>query len=143
MKLEFQSNKNGWCRFCFIAALLMSGAALLSCTTAKKSAVAHGLNARLPSKAFLQMPERASGTLPRLLSLTGVFKDMSALVPNTGLMPYDLIVSFWSDGASKSRWVAVPNGKIKFAPTGEWGFPEGTVFVKHFDLATDDAHPGS
>jgi uncharacterized repeat protein (TIGR03806 family) len=60
------------------------------------------------------------------------------------LVPYDLIVPFWSDGAEKTRWVSVPAGqKIKFAPTGEWVFPQGTVFVKTFELATNKANPHS
>jgi uncharacterized repeat protein (TIGR03806 family) len=87
------------------------------------------------------MPERAAGDLPARLSQTGAFKDTVRLVPNDALIPYDLIVSFWSDGAAKSRWIAVPDQKIKFAPTGEWSFPTGTVFVKHFELATDETHP--
>ncbi len=54
----------------------------------------------------------------------------------------DLIVPFWSDGAAKSRFVSVPSDqKIKFAPAGEWVFPAGTVFVKTFELATNEANP--
>ena len=87
------------------------------------------------------MPELASGSLPRQLSQTGVLKHTPDLVPNDELIPYDLIVSFWSDGASKSRWASVPDEKIEFAPNGEWVFPQGTVFVKHFELATDEMHP--
>jgi uncharacterized repeat protein (TIGR03806 family) len=51
-------------------------------------------------------------------------------------------VSFWSDGAAKSRWVAVPNAKIKYSPAGDWTFPRGTVFVKTFEMPTDAASPG-
>ena len=87
------------------------------------------------------MPERTDGIFPRRLSETGAFKDTQRLVPNDSLIPYDLIVSFWSDGAAKSRWVAVPDEKIKFSPTGEWSFPKGAVFVKNFMLATDETHP--
>ena len=89
------------------------------------------------------MPSRAGGELPRRLSQTGAFKNLLELAPGDSLMPYDLIVSFWSDGAEKSRWASVPSGeKIKFAPAGEWVFPPGTVFVKNFELATDDTNPG-
>jgi uncharacterized repeat protein (TIGR03806 family) len=140
MKFAFRS-ENNWRRYFFIVAWIAAGAALLSCATARKSGAAYGLNSRVASKAYLQMPERASGEIPRRLSETGAFKDTPRLVPNDTLIPYDLIVSFWSDGAAKSRWISVPAGKIKFAPTGEWGFPQGTMFVKHFELATDETHP--
>ncbi len=87
------------------------------------------------------MPPRADGAVPPLLSQTGAFRDLRRLLPSDGLIPYDLIVPFWSDGAAKSRWIAVPaGGRIKFAPTGEWAFPAGTVFVKTFERATDEAN---
>lgn len=101
-----------------------------------------GLNSRVESKPFLEMPDRPDGQLPLLLSQTGAFKDMRALSPVDSLIPYDLNVPFWSDGAAKSRWIAVPGDTgIRFAPTGKWSFSPGTVFVKHFDLATDETHP--
>jgi len=40
-------------------------------------------------------------------------------------------VSQWADGASKHRWLALPEGsKIGFRPTGEWAMPPGTVLVE-------------
>ena len=81
--------------------------------------------------------------MPRLLSQTGAFKDTADLAPDNALIPYDLIVPFWSDGAEKSRWISVAGQTIKFAPTGEWVFPQGTVFVKTFGLATNELNPGS
>jgi hypothetical protein len=102
----------------------------------------YGLTSRIESKAYLQMPPLGDGKLPLRLSETGAFSDTANLIPSAGLIPYELIVAFWSDGADKSRWVAVPRGKIAFAPTGEWSFPAGTVFVKTFDLPTDAANPG-
>ena len=141
MKFQFRSKKFFWRRLFFLVAMLAAGAAMLSCTSTKKSAAPYGLKPCPPSKPYLQMPERASGAIPRLLSQSGAFKDTPGLVPDDALIPYDLIVSFWSDGAAKSRWISVPNEKIKFAPTGEWVFPKGTVFVKHFELATDETHP--
>jgi uncharacterized repeat protein (TIGR03806 family) len=90
------------------------------------------------------MPERADGVMPRLLSDTGAFDDTQSLKPNPALIPYDVIVPFWSDGASKDRWISVPNGeKIKFSPTGQWLFPRGTVFVKTFKLGTNEMKPES
>ncbi|HZI32083.1 MAG TPA: hypothetical protein VFF11_07060, partial [Candidatus Binatia bacterium] len=93
---------------------------------------------------YLNMPARADGVIPRLLSQTGAFKDTQRLVPSDALVPYDVIVPFWSDGAEKMRWVSVPHdGKITFAATGEWTFPRGTVFVKTFLLATNAENPNS
>jgi uncharacterized repeat protein (TIGR03806 family) len=80
------------------------------------------------------MPPAADGNIPLLLSQTGVFSDTAKRIPSQGLIPYTLIVAFWSDGADKSRWVALPPGKIDFSATGEWRFPPGTVFIKNFDL---------
>ena len=103
-----------------------------------------GLNERPESKAYLAMPEDARRVFPPLLSQTGAFADTSAAMPAAALIPYDLIVPFWSDHAEKSRWVSVPdNQKVKFAPTGEWKFPRGTVFVKTFSLATNELNPDS
>ncbi len=105
----------------------------------------YGLSQHSPTQACLLMPENENGAVPKLLSQTGAFKNVRDLEPAASLIPYDLNVAFWSDGASKSRWVAVPsNGqKIGFAPAGEWTFPNGTVFVKHFELATDETQPAS
>jgi uncharacterized repeat protein (TIGR03806 family) len=95
--------------------------------------------ARHTPGAYLNMPDRPEGALPPLLSQTGAFKDTRQLVPIDGLIPYDLNVSFWSDGAHKQRWMSLPEARIGFAPKGEWTFPAGTVFVKHFELATNES----
>ena len=102
---------------------------------------ARHLPARTATKPFLNMPEVADGALPRLLSETGAFADVRTLTPASGLLPYDLVVPFWSDGADKLRMVAIPDGKVAVSATGEWTFPRGAVFVKTFELATDAANP--
>src|ERR1017187_1131675 len=108
-------------------------------TGAEELSKPYGLNSRPQSKAYLLMPERDGGAFPPLLSQTGAFKDTRKLVPGDSLIPYDINVAFWSDGAAKFRWITVPNdASIKFAPTGEWAFPKGTVFVKHFEMAADE-----
>lgn len=101
----------------------------------------YGLDARVVPKPYLSMPQDANGKMPGLLSQTGAFEDMRSLTPSGALIPYEIRVPFWSDGANKVRWVAVPAAKIGFAATGEWTFPNGVVFVKTFELPVDDAHP--
>jgi uncharacterized repeat protein (TIGR03806 family) len=107
-----------------------------------QGAAAYGMASRIAPPAYLRMPHRADGKMPALLSQTGAFQDLRALVPAAGLIPYDLIVAFWSDGAVKTRWVAIPNEKVKFSPDGDWKFPKGTVFVKTFELGVDARNPG-
>jgi uncharacterized repeat protein (TIGR03806 family) len=89
------------------------------------------------------MPATREAAAPRLLSKVRVFSDLATLTPIPGLMPYDINVSFWSDGAEKHRWIGVPVGaRIKFSADGEWTFPPGTVFVKNFELPADEVLPG-
>jgi len=123
------------------------GAIPFSCRAGAQAAKPYGLEARPPAQGGLLMPERENGALPALLSQTGAFKDTAHLAPTDGLIPYDINVPFWSDGAAKLRWMALPNqdakpaGKIGFRPAGEWSFPKGTVFVKDFQLACDETRP--
>jgi uncharacterized repeat protein (TIGR03806 family) len=74
--------------------------------------------------------------LPATLADTGAFSDLALLTPQAGIVPYDLNVPFWSDQAQKTRWFSVPdtNQLLTFNPTGNWSFPTGTVWIKHFEL---------
>lgn len=96
---------------------------------------------RVPTRPYLNMPASADGAIPPLLSQTGVFADLATLTPAKGLMPYELILAFWSDGAQKARYVAIPAGKVRISAEGEWTFPPGTVFTKTFELPVDATHP--
>lgn len=73
--------------------------------------------------------------LPKKLSETKLFANVAKLQPSPSLISYDVNSPLWSDGASKGRWFAIPTGKkIGFTAAGDWTFPEGSVFVKHFEL---------
>jgi uncharacterized repeat protein (TIGR03806 family) len=86
---------------------------------------------------------------PALLSETGAFSDLATLTPAPGVFPYGVNAPLWSDASAKKRWIALPNDgshntteeKIGFKPNGDWSFPAGTVFIKHFELATDENQP--
>jgi uncharacterized repeat protein (TIGR03806 family) len=100
----------------------------------------------LGAESKIRRLDRTEGfsNAPLHLSETGVFVDTASprLEPSPGLLPYDVITPLWSDGASKQRWFSLPDAAaIGFSETGGWSFPEGTVFVKHFDLALDEARP--
>ncbi len=109
----------------------------------------YGLTTRAISPAFLNMPTSFGGSLPPTLSGTGVFSDTPAMNPIAALMPYSVNTPLWSDGALKTRYFTVPNAgapitpdqQILFATNGEWAFPSGTIFVKTFELVTNEASP--
>jgi uncharacterized repeat protein (TIGR03806 family) len=87
-------------------------------------------------------PPPSQHPLPKLLSETGVFSDLTNLTPANFLIPYNVNSPLWSDGAVKTRWFTIPtNTVIGFAAKGEWTFPAGAVFVKHFALPVDDTNP--
>jgi uncharacterized repeat protein (TIGR03806 family) len=74
---------------------------------------------------------------PVKLSQTGLFSNTAALIAAPGLIPYEVNSPLWSDGALKRRWIGLPGSeRIAFDPAGNWVFPVGTVFVKHFELQT-------
>jgi uncharacterized repeat protein (TIGR03806 family) len=76
-------------------------------------------------------------TVPDLLSASGCVSDADPTEPADGLIPYRPNAPFWSDGADKTRWMALPNGQnITVETDGDWKFPSGTVLVKNFALGT-------
>ncbi len=89
------------------------------------------------------------GNTPQFLSQTGAFTELINLTPASGLVPYDLVESFWSDGALKKRWMAIPNDgshntaseKITYSDIDDWDFPIGSVLVKHFELPINENNP--
>jgi len=103
-----------------------------------------GLTTAAPINAYLNgnLPSSSTTNPPQFLSQTGAFSDLSALTPSQGVIPYDMIEPFWSDGAAKSRWMAIPNDgthntsaeRIVFSENDTWVFPIGAVLIKHFEL---------
>lgn len=124
---------------------LGSTSAPVNITVAPGTSVPYGLTNNAPLPAFLNMPATFNGTLPARLSLTGIYTNTPNRAPAGGLIPYAPNTPLWSDGAVKTRYLAVPNAgglatpgqQITFAPTGSWTFPAGTVFVKNFDLVVN------
>ena len=80
-----------------------------------------------------------SADFPRRLSETGLFASTENLEPAPGVVPYDVRVPRWMDGATGQRWIAVPgDGTIRLASGDEpAGYPEGTVLAKQLSLAAE------
>ena len=97
----------------------------------------------------MKATEEFSDDFPKLLSETGAFANLELLEASAGFISYELIESFWSDGATKKRWIGIPNDgtpdseneRIGFSENGDWDFPAGTVIIKHFELPIDETNP--
>lgn len=112
---------------------------------------------RDPSNSDVLFADLDSGVIRRLvahsvtsgfpvtLADTGLFADPSALAPNPGLVAYDINLPFWSDHAMKRRWFGMPqtNTVAGFSREGNWTLPDGTIWVKHFDLETTRGNPAT
>jgi uncharacterized repeat protein (TIGR03806 family) len=78
-----------------------------------------------------------SGTVPRNLSETGCVSASNPQQPAAGLIPYDINAPFWSDGATKERWLAVPDAQtITVRTDDDWDFPNRSVLMKTFRVGT-------
>ena len=88
---------------------------------------------------------REDPALPQTLSATRVFSSLANLTPQAGVMPYEVASTFWSDHAIKRRWFFMQKAadRIEFDSDGQWTFPTGSVWVKHFDLELIRGNPAS
>lgn len=83
-----------------------------------------------------QAASGATDTIPTLLSQTGCAATSDAKQAAPGMLPYAVNAAFWSDGADKSRWLAVPDGtSITTQTPGRWTPPASTVLRKDFRLS--------
>jgi uncharacterized repeat protein (TIGR03806 family) len=73
--------------------------------------------------------------IPNQLSQTGCVNPANPKLPATGLIPYAPNAPFFSDGAVKARWLALPDGqRINVTGSNDFDFPNGSVLVKNFTL---------
>jgi uncharacterized repeat protein (TIGR03806 family) len=80
-----------------------------------------------------QQKQSVAVDLPRTLSATGCFDPADARLPSQALIPYDVNSPLWSDGATKERWFAIPDGTtVHINADGDWDLPRGSVAVKTF-----------
>ncbi len=75
--------------------------------------------------------------IPESLSETGCVSTSDPAEPASGLIPYRVNAPFWSDGADKERWLALPNNqRITVASGDDWNLPTGSVLMKHFRIGS-------
>lgn len=77
----------------------------------------------------------SGGVVPDNLAATGCVNATDPTQPASGMIPYSINAPFWSDGAVKDRWLAIPDGQTVSVDTaGHWNFPNGSVLMKNFRL---------
>jgi mono/diheme cytochrome c family protein len=97
---------------------------------------------------------KTDADVPLLLSATGCIDMADPTKPAPGLVPYSVRSPLWSDGATKERFVRIPDGMKMHAldcavdvdeckapgeggigaEEGHWILPIGTVLVKSFSV---------
>jgi len=81
----------------------------------------------------LQNASTGAGGFPDLLSKTGCVSPTDVTKPASGVIPFSVALPFWSDGAEKERYLALPDGKtLDVAADGDFTLPIGAVTMKNF-----------
>lgn len=89
---------------------------------------------------------RGSG-FPQKLSDTGLFLKTADLLPNRGLLPYEINHPAWHDGAVSKHWFAyyaTEDGqkiKVGWTADGTWSTPLGMLWVQQLDLEMEKGRP--
>ena len=79
--------------------------------------------------------EAQAPVAPRFLSQTGLYSDVATLKIDSRNRTFSPQYPLWSDGATKRRWVRLPEGsKINVADLTKWELPVGTKFWKEFSF---------
>ena len=73
---------------------------------------------------------------PQLLSETGCFSSSTeGLETVESAVPYDVASSLYTDGATKRRWMAIPDEtEIEVLDNGDFIYPVGSVLIKEFSI---------
>jgi len=88
---------------------------------------------------IIDASESTVSNFPVKLSATGCMDATDITKPGAALIPFDVNVPLWTDGAIKQRWFALPdNTTITISDdANNWVFPIGTVFIKHFYIGSE------
>ena len=92
---------------------------------------------------FEQVPADNDYQWPEHLSEWQLYQGrISDLAPAPGFVPYSVNAPLYSDYASKTRFIRIPEGKSAlFHPTSPFILPNGTILVKNFFYPHDIRHP--
>ena len=71
---------------------------------------------------------------PPLLSQTGLYADVASETLGEGVRAFHPAHVLWTDGATKRRWVWLPDVPIDTSDMSFWRYPEGTRLWKEFSV---------
>lgn len=87
------------------------------------------------------IPEDGAG-FPQTLAATGCYLDLKARRMVAAALPYNINSPLWSDGATKARYILLPDGEtMTYEETSAWGMPVGTVIIKEFLFEKETGNP--
>ncbi|HUR58066.1 MAG TPA: PQQ-dependent sugar dehydrogenase, partial [Opitutaceae bacterium] len=82
-------------------------------------------------------PANVPEEFPRRLSDTGLFSEVAKLVPARGVLPYEINLPAWHDGAASVHHVALPATEgVQTRPSKSWDLPDGTVLAQTLTLGS-------
>ena len=67
---------------------------------------------------------------PHKLSDTGLFQDTAAQTPSAGVLPFEIAEPMWQDGATATRFIALPAGKSITSDKGLVIWPTESVLAR-------------
>ena len=66
---------------------------------------------------------------------------LAQLEPESGVLPYELNTTLFSDYAHKARFIKLPEGTKMTLEEAELNFPEGTILIKNFFYLHNEQKP--
>jgi hypothetical protein len=80
----------------------------------------------------------AAGQPPERLSATGLYADIATRTIAADVLPFTPQYPLWTDGATKQRWIRLPEGSaIDARDPDAWVFPIGTRLWKQFSFGRE------
>ena len=97
--------------------------------------IAVGMFAAIVRAAAASETGGAAPVAPRLLTQTGLYSNTATLKIDSRNRTFSPQYPLWSDGATKRRWVRLPEGsRINISDLANWELPVGTKFWKEFSF---------
>lgn len=94
--------------------------------------------ARGNAEAFNFFDASIADSIPKVISGTGFYADMKTKQPSANVTPFEVNAPLWTDGAVKSRFIAVPPGaSVVYNDTADtYGYPDRAMIIKNFAVDT-------